>query len=86
LRTINWWKLSCIVFLFSADLANAQTSTPSEAQALEQQGKLSEAEKAWRQVTQANPQDTAAFASLGLVLSRQEKYEQAVPAYKKRSR
>ncbi len=62
--------------------ANTWAQTPSQAQALEQQGKLPEAEKAWRQITQANPQDAAAFASLGLVLSKQGKYEQAVPAYR----
>ena len=78
------WKLGCLAFvLLSTALANAQAPTPSEAQALEQQGKLPEAEKSWRQITQANPQDAAAFASLGLVLSRQGKYEQAVPAYRK---
>jgi tetratricopeptide (TPR) repeat protein len=81
---MNPWKVSCTtLLLFSTVLATAQTSTPSEAQALEQQGKLPEAEKAWRKVTQANPQDAAAFASLGLVLSRQEKYQQAVAAYRK---
>ena len=78
------WKLSCTaLLLFSTVPPRAQTSTPSEAQALEQQGRLPEAEIAWRQVTQANPQDAAAFASLGLVLSREEKYDQAVPEYRK---
>ena len=81
---MSTWKLACIAFaLFSAVPANAQAQTPSQAQAQEQQGNLPEAEQAWRQVTQANPQDAAAFASLGLVLSRQGKYEQAVPAYRK---
>lgn len=82
--------LGCVAsLLFSAVLATAQTAqtlqtaTPSEALALEQQGKLAEAEKTWRQITQANPHDAAAFASLGLVLSKQRKYEQAVSAYRK---
>jgi len=77
------WKLACVAFaLFLTVPANTWAQTPSQAQALEQQGKLPEAEKAWRQITQANPQDAAAFASLGLVLSKQGKYEQAVPAYR----
>lgn len=79
-------KLASLPFLFlflCARQTSAQALTPSEAQALEQQGKLPEAEQAWRHIAEANPRDAAAFASLGLVLSRQEKYEQAVPAYKK---
>jgi tetratricopeptide (TPR) repeat protein len=78
------WKLACVAFaLFSTVPVSARAQTPSEAQALEQQGKLPEAEKSWRQITQANPQDAAAFASLGLVLSKQGKYQQAVSAYRK---
>ena len=80
---MSTWKLSCaVLLLFSAAVATAQTATPSEAPAEEQQ-KLADAEKNWRQVTQANPRDAAAFANLGLVLSKQGKYEQAIPAYKK---
>jgi tetratricopeptide (TPR) repeat protein len=81
---MNTWKLPCLALVFLLVIpANARAQTPSEAQALEQRGKLPEAEKTWRQLTQANPQDAAAFASLGLVLSKQGKYEQAVPAYRK---
>jgi len=81
---MNTCKFACIAFaLFSPLLANAQTPAPSQALALEQQEKLAEAEQIWRQITQANPQDGAAFASLGLVLSKQGKFDQAVPAYKK---
>ena len=80
---MSTWKLAYVAFaLFLTVPANTWAQTPSQAQALEQQGKLPEAEKAWRQTTQANPQDAAAFASLGLVLSKQGKYEQAVPAYR----
>ena len=68
--------------LFSALLAHAQ-ATPSEALMLEQQGRLPEATKAWRAVTEQNPRDAAAFASLGVVLSKQSKYEEAVGAYRK---
>jgi len=80
---MSTWKLAYVAFaLFLTVPANSWAQTPSQAQALEQQGKLPEAEKAWRQITVANPQDAAAFASLGLVLSKQGKYEQAVPAYR----
>src|SRR5712664_4442587 len=81
---MNIYKLACIAFaLVSPLLVTAQTPTPSQALALEQQGKLAEAEQTWRQIAEANPQDAAAFASLGLALSKQGKYDQAVPAYKK---
>src|SRR5438034_4622923 len=81
---MKMWKLGCVTFvLFSGPLANAQTATPTQALALEQQGKLAEAEKSWRQITQADPRDAAAFASLGLVLSKQGKYGQAVQAYRR---
>ncbi len=81
---MNIYKLACIAFaLVSPLLVTAQTPTPSQALALEQEGKLAEAEQTWRQIAQANPQDAAAFASLGLALSKQGKYDQAVPAYKK---
>src|SRR5437588_7633334 len=84
LYSMKMWKLGCVaVVLFSGLLANAQTSTPAQALELEQQEKLAEAEKSWRQITQADPRDAAAFASLGLVLSKQGKYGQAVPAYRK---
>ncbi len=83
---MNIWKLVCLALFFSAILVAAQTPktpNPSDALALEQQGKLPEAEETWREVTQLNPHDGAAFASLGLVLSKQGKYQQAVPAYRK---
>src|SRR5437868_13440434 len=76
------WKLSlAILALFLPTLAAAQT--PSDAMALEQQGRLAEASNAWRAVTVKNPRDAAAFASLGTVLSRQDKYGEAAVAYRK---
>jgi hypothetical protein len=52
----------------------AQNPAPADAIALEQQGKLPEAAEAWRTITRRNPNDAAAFASLGVVLSKQQKY------------
>jgi tetratricopeptide (TPR) repeat protein len=63
--------------------AVAQTSTPADAIAFEQQGKLAEAAEAWRNVTRQNPRDAAAFASLGVVLSREEKYQDAAAVYRR---
>src|SRR5450631_4361148 len=61
----------------------AQKATPAQAIALEQQGKLAEAAQAWQAVTRANPRDGAAFASLGVVLAKQEQYPEAAAAYRK---
>ena len=69
-----------VLVLISASVWG-QISTPSEGIALQQQGKFVEAEKAWREVVGQNPNDAAAYASLGVVLSKQEKYAQAATAY-----
>ncbi len=63
--------------------AMAQATTAADAIALEQQGKLAEAAKAWRAVTAGNPRDAAAFASLGVVLSRLQNYPEAASAYRR---
>src|SRR5271163_1740452 len=63
--------------------SNGQGSEPSEAQALERQGRLDEAVQAWRAVIQKDPKDASAFASLGVVLSRQQEYGEAAAAYRK---
>src|ERR1700687_4000166 len=75
--------LALLLLLSPAVTLIAQVPTPEAAIALEQQGNLPEAEKTWRIVVQKNPRDAAAFASLGLVLSKQGKYDQAAPAYGK---
>src|SRR5438876_2168667 len=71
-----------ILSLLIQSFAAAQTHTPEEALALEQQGRTQEAVTAWRAVTQANPHDAGAFASLGLDLARLGKYAEAVHAYR----
>jgi hypothetical protein len=60
--------------LCAGSLANAQNPKPADAIALEQQGHLGEAEKAWTLIVQQTPRDAAAFASLGVVLSKEQKY------------
>src|SRR3974377_1255823 len=78
---LSVWKLYFFLFVCLAGvIARAQTSSPAQAQALERQGKLEEAARVWEAVTTQNPHDAAAFASLGVVLSRQEKYPAATAA------
>src|SRR2546428_8246541 len=79
----KWRRFLLAIALLLPTSATAQNPSPSDALALEQQGKLEEAAGAWRSVTQRNPKDAAAFGSLGVVLSKEQKYQEAASAYKK---
>ena len=48
---------------------------------LEQQGRIAEAEAAWRALSQAQPSNPEAFAHLGLLEAHQEHYTEAVAFY-----
>ena len=61
----------------------AQSNTPAAAIALEQKGDLPQAAQAWRSFIASHPTDAGAYASLGVVLAKQQKYPEAVAAYKK---
>jgi tetratricopeptide (TPR) repeat protein len=65
-----------------------QTATVADNQlqaaiTLEQQGRNSEAEAAWRAVLKVHPLNSEAYAHLGLLEARQEHYSEAVPLYRK---
>jgi tetratricopeptide (TPR) repeat protein len=51
--------------------------------ALEQQGRLAEAETAWRDVLSIHQSDAEAYAHLGLLEARQEHYKEAISLYRK---
>lgn len=53
------------------------------ALSLEQQGKLAEAETAWKAMLKAQPGNGEACAHLGLIASRQERYKDAAAYYQK---
>ena len=61
----------------------AATDSRQEGMTLEQQGKNTEAEAAWRAVLKAHPESAEAYAHLGLLEARQEHYKEAVPLYRK---
>src|SRR5689334_14682223 len=63
--------------------AYAQGASPTEAIALEQQGRWAEAVQVWQSVTEKNPRDAAAFASMGVDLAREQKYAEAASAYRR---
>ncbi len=50
---------------------------------LEQQGKNAEAETAWRNFLRTHPKDPEPYAHLGLLEARQERYDAAVPLYRR---
>src|SRR5882724_2020818 len=78
------WILSlAFLALLFPSVGTAQSPTPAQAMALEQKGNLDAAATVWRSITQHNPDDAAAFASLGVVLAKQQKYPEAAAAYKK---
>lgn len=67
----------------SKQSATAGDSDVKRALALEQQGKIPEAKAAWAIVVKAKPRNAQAYAHLGLLEARQERYPQAVVDYRK---
>lgn len=63
--------------------AFSQSDQQRTAISLEQQGKYSEAEAAWRALSKARPSNPEPFAHLGLLEARQEHYTEAVVFYRK---
>ncbi|MGA8043945.1 MAG: tetratricopeptide repeat protein [Terracidiphilus sp.] len=66
----------------------AQSALPAgnereQAYALEQQGKLPEAEAMWRAALKTYPNDAEAYAHLGFLEARQERYQEAILHYRK---
>src|ERR1700687_3231336 len=72
-----------VVFLSLALVVAAQSADPATALGLEREGDLPEAVAAWRPVVQSTPRDAAAWASLGVLLSRVQNYSEAGAAYRK---
>jgi tetratricopeptide (TPR) repeat protein len=63
--------------------AFSQSDQRQAAVSLEQQGKYSEAEAAWRALSKAHPSNPEPFAHLGLLEARQEHYAEAVGFYRR---
>src|SRR5580693_8430696 len=76
-----WLLVACC--LCSGAPARAQSAEAGQAMAAQQQGNFAEAEKDWRAAVAQNPQDAVAYANLGFVLAHQNKYTEAVPAYRR---
>ena len=63
--------------------AQAQSDLHQTAARLQQEGKVAEAEAAWRAVLHNYPADAEAYANLGILEARQEHYKEAVLNYRK---
>lgn len=75
------------ILLFTAPCGLGQTSPQqqkrAEAIAFEQQGRLADAETAWRDVLKLRPSSAEAYAHLAVLQARQDHYKEAIPLYKK---
>jgi tetratricopeptide (TPR) repeat protein len=82
-------SLALISFLlaapaFAQNAANANAALSREtALNMEQQGRLTDAEAAWRAILKAQPGNAEALAHLGLIASHQEDYKDAAAHYRK---
>jgi tetratricopeptide (TPR) repeat protein len=83
LRAINYSTVVCFVFAWLTPVAMAQTPPSAEPRHSQPSSELVQAEKNWRLAVQRTPTDANAFATLGFVLSKEEKYQEAISAYKK---
>ena len=68
---------------FSFAQPQATSNPRREALALEQEGKIQEAEVQWRAILKAHPGSPEPLAHIGLLEARQEHYKEAVPFYRK---
>jgi tetratricopeptide (TPR) repeat protein len=72
-----------LVLIFAILPTQPEVDQRQSALSLEAQGKLTEAESAWSDISKANPSNPEPFAQLGLLEARQEHYSQAITYYRK---
>lgn len=74
----------CIwLFVALGFLQQIRAQSPSDALQLQRQGDWSKAETVWRSLIEANPQDDRYWGSLGACLAHQNRYDEAIQAYKR---
>ena len=56
--------------------------TPADAQAFESRGDWKDAESVWRELIRQSPGDYRYWTSLGVVLAHQERFRDAIAAYR----
>ena len=83
IRSILW---AATISLITASLPAQDTQTQKQRQtaiALEQAGRTTEAESAWRTFLKLQPTSAEAYAHLGFLESQQQRYAQAIPLYRR---
>ncbi|MGB6193347.1 MAG: tetratricopeptide repeat protein [Terracidiphilus sp.] len=83
LRIVLWVGLVIVADSCLAQVRAQHDSRRQEALALEQQGKLPQAEAAWRAIAKTQPNNPEPYGHLGLLESHQEHYKEAVGYYRK---
>ena len=76
----------CTLFSMASICSSQATTADREREnaiALEQKGDNVEAERAWRAFSMTDPANAEAYAHLGFLEARHERYAQAVPLYRK---
>lgn len=82
----NLGRIACVLLSLGMAAAACLAQTGSDRQAafaLEQQGRLAEAEAAWRAILKAHPNTAEPNAHIGLMEARQEHYREAVSYYRR---
>jgi tetratricopeptide (TPR) repeat protein len=87
-RQLKWSIAGGLVSIIATaagigQIAPTHENRRSAAIALEQQGRVSEAEAAWQEIAKTIPGDAEAYAHLGLLQAREEHYKEAIPLYRK---
>jgi tetratricopeptide (TPR) repeat protein len=77
------WLLTVCTVSSSEQQAPSRESRRQSVLALEQEGKVAEAEKGWKSLLSSQPNDSEAYAHLGLLEARQEHYEEAIADYRR---
>ena len=83
IHSILW---AATIALITASLPAQDTQALKQRQtaiALEQAGRTTEAESAWRTLLELQPTSAEAYAHLGFLESQQQRYAQAIPLYRK---
>lgn len=84
---LRFIPLAVILLLCAATCWTQDPTAPENdrqtALALEQQGRNTEAEIAWRAYLKVHPSSSEAYAHMGLLEARQEHYTNAIPFYRK---
>jgi tetratricopeptide (TPR) repeat protein len=88
LRRIRQLAVAVTIALLMTEICLGQTAAAADSErhiaiAAEQQGNYVEAQTAWQAFSKAHPASAEPYAHLGFLEARQERYEQAVPLYRK---